>query len=43
MCVYFTPYDWFSLILGVAGSLLCVYLFAVNDFNFIKTMFKEDE
>ena len=43
MCVYFTWYDWFTLVLGVVGSLLCVYLFAINDFDIEKTLFKGEE
>ena len=35
--------DWLIICIGVMGTLLCVCLFALNDFDFDKTMFKEDE
>lgn len=43
MCVYFTAYDWFSLGLGIVGSALCVYLFALNGWNIEETLFEEVE
>lgn len=35
-------YDLICLVLVIVGSLMCVYQFALNDFDFDKTMFEED-
>ena len=35
--------DWFCLVLGIVGTLLCVCLFALNDFDFDKVMFVDEE
>ena len=34
-----TTFDWISLGLGLMGTLLCVYLFSLNDWNIEETLF----
>ena len=39
-------YDWFTLAMGVIGTLLCVYVFYLNDWDVEGVMFvhtNEDE
>ena len=35
-----TTFDWISLGLGAIGTVLCVYLFYLNDWDIEKTMFR---
>jgi len=36
-------YDLICIVIGIAGTGLCVYQFYLNDWDVEKTLFKEEE